>query len=148
MQVYSDDENRQVDDAVALFADVPAHLWKVLKLADWKVAGKMAVTEGSKLAKVQGTTVVDAGLWNCSAYNVQVLSRAQVKGHKDFSGGGGGGQELNATELNGHSFVYQMTIDHKIPGFALREYVSLCVWRKESEEVRQPPNDSYGRPLT
>ncbi|GMI23153.1 hypothetical protein TeGR_g4042 [Tetraparma gracilis] len=28
-----------------------------------------------------------------------------------------------------------MTIDHKIPGFALREYVWLCVWRKESEEV-------------
>ncbi|GMI29285.1 hypothetical protein TeGR_g9733 [Tetraparma gracilis] len=28
-----------------------------------------------------------------------------------------------------------MVIDHKIPGFVPREYVWLCVWRKESEEV-------------
>ncbi|GMI24960.1 hypothetical protein TeGR_g7976 [Tetraparma gracilis] len=28
-----------------------------------------------------------------------------------------------------------MLIDHKIPGYALREYVWLCVWRQESDEV-------------
>ncbi|GMI30958.1 hypothetical protein TeGR_g5713, partial [Tetraparma gracilis] len=121
-------------DCIARVNQMDADSGTTLKLLDWRVTGEMFKVKGSRLAWVRGKAVVDADIWHCAAYLVLRTSRAMVKEHKgDYAGGAG--QELNVTELNGHSFIYQMTIDHKIPGFALREYVWLCAWRKESEEV-------------
>ncbi|GMI29282.1 hypothetical protein TeGR_g9733 [Tetraparma gracilis] len=133
-QTYTSQENQQMADCIARVNQLPADSGTALKLADWRVTGEMFMVKGSRLAWVQGKAVMDADLWHCAAYQVQVLSRHSKKIFKDSSGGAGE-EELNVTELNGHSFIYQMVIDHKIPGFVPREYVWLCVWRKESEEV-------------
>jgi hypothetical protein len=122
-----------VDGCIALVNQLDADSGTTLKLVDWRVTGEMFTVKGSRLAWVQGKAVVDADLWHCAAYQVLKMSRASVKERKDWAGGSN--EEVNVTELNGHSFIYQMVVDHKIPGFVPREYVLLCVWRKESEEV-------------
>jgi hypothetical protein len=122
-----------MDSAIAQVDQLDADSGTTLKLADWRVTGEMFSVKGSRLAWVQGKAVMDAAMWHCAAYHVLVLSRASVKSFKDFSGGGG--QERNVVELNRHSFIYQMVVDHKIPGFGPRESVWLCVGRTESAEA-------------
>ncbi|GMI29328.1 hypothetical protein TeGR_g216, partial [Tetraparma gracilis] len=122
LQGYTEDEKLQLAEVAAKFSEeqLPAGSFTTLKSAgDWRVEKKLAVAEGSRIACVQGTAIMDADCYQCAAYQVLRMSRAMVKSHKGWAEGGG--QELNATELNGHSFIYQITIDHKIPGFAIRD---------------------------
>jgi hypothetical protein len=125
-----------MDDTITLVKQLPADSGTTLKLADWRVTGEIFMVKGSRIAWVRGKAVMDADIWHCAAYELLWLTRAKIKEHQDWAGGAG--EELNVTELNGHSFIYQMVVDHKIPGFVPREYVWLCVWRKESEKVRSP----------
>ena len=72
----------------------------------------------------RAVTVLDASVEDCVAWELLRVTRAKMKKQLEEQGG----LPRTVTPINGHSHIFQNCIDLKVPSFAIREWVGLCVW--------------------
>ena len=101
-----------------------------LSSPDKLVEMRMFHVDGQRLGTVRGTTVVDSSIESCAAWDLDKMSRHQVKAFYKF-----GGLERTSTRINDHHSVLQAVIDLRVPGFLPREWVMAVIWRWQDEDT-------------
>ena len=86
----------------------------------------------------RATTVIDADIEQCAAWDYHFMARDFIKIFYE-----GGGFENSMIEHNGHSSTGRLVIDLKIPGISRREFVTQIVWKKMNKSVLLVVIDSY-----
>jgi len=94
--------------------DSPDHLVKMGARFDEEEAGI-----------VRASTVVDASVFECAAWDLLKTSRAQTKAKKNVVS--------SFTKINDHNSLCHFMREIKIPGFSPREFLTRVVWRKQEQ---------------
>lgn len=86
--------------------------------------------ENSTAGIGRGTTIVDAPILDCAAWEFCRMTRERLKADRK-----GGGLEREVVKLNDHSHIYYFSRDFGVPGFAPREWLTKCVWKMLDENT-------------
>ncbi|GMI27925.1 hypothetical protein TeGR_g14444 [Tetraparma gracilis] len=115
-QVYDEEEKRQLNEIKAKLGSVQRDKLKPLTSSDWKVD----MARNASLGLLQGTTVVDASVARCAAFNMHKTERDTKK--------------VVVSAFNGHRFMYKAVVDYKIAGIAPRVFAWMAVWEWENDD--------------
>ncbi|GMI10084.1 hypothetical protein TrVE_jg4412 [Triparma verrucosa] len=129
-EVYSEGEQLLIDKGKATVKAITgsANL-KALKSGNPLVTLKAAHLEGDKLITSIAESVVDGEMEEVAAFECLKMSRENSKNfHKE------GRIKSVVKEVNSHSFYYLLRQDLKVPSFKHREWRSVVIWKKESED--------------
>jgi hypothetical protein len=106
---------------------LPDDSFKSLASPDQDVDMFIGFVEGDKRGVVRATTTVHATPEECAGFNMHKMTRDSTIWAPAM--------EKNLIELGDHSFIFQLLVDHGIPGFVPREYLWRAMWKWSSDEV-------------
>ena len=108
--------------------------------------GKIFIDGGGGVVG-RASVTVDASAEHCVAWEVAMMTRAQVKADDSL------GRSL--TRINDHHGVFHLIKDIKIPGFSPREFIGSKIWKRQDNKLvlvfdsvdrpAFPPNPLYVR---
>jgi len=108
--------------------------------------GKIFIDGGGGVVG-RASVTVDASAEHCVAWEVAMMTRAQVKADESL------GRSL--TRINDHHSVFHLIKDVKIPGFSPREFTGSKIWKRQGDKLvvvfdgvddpAFPPNPLYVR---
>ncbi|GMH61177.1 hypothetical protein TL16_g03202 [Triparma laevis f. inornata] len=104
--------------------------WKQLRSLDVFVKMEIIYEENSTAGIGRGTTIVDAPILDCAAWEFCRMTRERLKADRK-----GGGLEREVVKLNDHSHIYYFSRDFGVLGFAPREWLTKCVWKMLDENT-------------
>jgi hypothetical protein len=94
--------------------------------------------EGTSNGIGRASTIIDADICTCAAWDLHRMSRGSVA--RFYANGG---LERSLLEHNEHDFTFHTVQDYKIPTFTPREAVMRGIWWWESEKVLLVAVKSY-----
>ncbi|GMH94195.1 hypothetical protein TL16_g12834 [Triparma laevis f. inornata] len=127
---YSEAEQLRIENGDATVKTImgSANL-KVLESGDPLVTLKAAHLDGDKLVTGFAESVVDGYMEEVAAFECLKMSREATRNfHKK------GGIKNIVEKVNGHSFCYLTRRDLKVTGFRQKEFRTIVVWKKVSED--------------
>ncbi|GMH53066.1 hypothetical protein TrST_g11050 [Triparma strigata] len=129
-EVYSEEENKLFEDVKSFYEGLSKDGWQSLHSPNKSVVMEMRMKEGVKNTNgvARGQTIVDASTEECFAYEHAMMSRRRMREHYEH-----GGVDRKLDPLNAHSDVFYYSYDFKVPGLAIREWLTKCVWKKEDD---------------
>ena len=126
-EVYSEEEEALIQRVRQKFeGSLDESKWKLLKSPDIFVKMESIFEEEKNSAAVifRATTVVDASLEECAAWELAKMTRERMKGHLDF-----GGLDREVVKLNNHAELFLFAMDLGVRGFDSREWLTKVVWK-------------------
>jgi hypothetical protein len=133
-QVHTLEENEVVNRVLAKFGSAREDQFETLECPDVHVKLSKFFVPGQSSMIGHATTVVDASLEDCAAFNSRIfMSRFSQKQEFELSGK----RSYQRTEVvrNDHCSAIRGVYDTGVPGFKLREFVSLQIWKKIDENM-------------
>ncbi|GMH49720.1 hypothetical protein TrVE_jg2397 [Triparma verrucosa] len=130
-EVYTAEENALIDRVSEKLDNLEEKEGTLTKVVSPDVFVKMDTTvvfdvvDHHKTMIGRAVTVLDASVEDCVAWELLRVTRAKMKKQLEEQGG----LARTVTPINGHSHIFQNCIDLKVPSFAIREWVGLCVWK-------------------
>jgi len=99
-----------------------------LSSPDHLVSMRIIFVDGQRQGIVRASTVMDASMEACAAWDLHKLSRDNMKSNRST-----GVLESSQTTINGHHSVVQNVYDLGVPGFTPREWVTANIWKWADE---------------
>jgi len=124
-QVYSEDEDSLIQRVQDKLGALKEEDFEELESPDYLVKMKLN-TMGAAGGVGRATTVVDASIEVCAAWEMAKMSREQLKKPSLWK---------TLTAVNSHNHVYHTVCDYvNAPGFLPREFVVRQVWQHQDAE--------------
>jgi hypothetical protein len=86
--------------------------------------------EGDVDSLMTASTIIDADVYQCAAFDLSRMSRSALRAHYKS-----GGLERSLTKVNEHDFVYMFMRDYHVPTFQPRAFVMRVVWKWVDEST-------------
>ena len=119
-QVYSDDEDSLIQRVQDKLGAIKEEDFEELESPDHLVKmGKMHA-EGDGRMIIRASATIDSSIEECAAWEIDKNSRKNMKGSTHLV--------RTLVYDNGHSAVFHLVKDFRIPGFAPREWVLRVLW--------------------
>ncbi|GMI37358.1 hypothetical protein TeGR_g5104 [Tetraparma gracilis] len=124
-QVYDDEEEQCIADVQNKLGGLKEEDLKELDSPDHLVQMSVAFKEGGSTGILRGSTIIDASIAHCAAFEVSKMSRENVRA------GILGNVERSFSKINNHQNIFQTVTDFNIPRLIPRELLSRIIWRWE-----------------
>jgi len=125
-QVYSSDEDSLIQRALNKLGALKEEDFEGIESPDHLVKMELNML-GAAAGVGRATTVVDASIEVCAAWEMAKMSREQQKKPSLLK---------TLTAVNSHNYVYHTVNDNvKVPGFLPREFVTRQVWKKQDVDT-------------
>ena len=147
-QMYSEDEDSLIQRVQSKLGAIQEEDFEELESSDHLVKmGKMHAEGDGRMIIIRASATIDSSIEECAAWDTHKMSRKNTKSSTNLV--------RTLEHDNGHSAVFHLVKDFRLPGFAPREWVVRLLWKKlaadkvvvcyESIDEQNEANNKYVR---